>query len=87
MRTMSCSPSGRPWLSRPAGTEIAGKPAILTVTVNTSLRYISIGSARPFSPHAKAADGVVGVRMASTPEAKQVSKSRLINVRTFCARR
>ena len=38
----------------------------------TSLRYISIGSA-PFSPIAKAADGVVGVRMALTPARKQSS--------------
>jgi hypothetical protein len=36
---------------------------------------------------AKAADGVVGVRIASMPSAKHVSKSRLISVRTFCARR
>src|SRR6516164_9691060 len=84
-RPISCSPSGKPWLSRPAGTEMPGKPAIFTVTVNTSLRYISIGSARPLSPMAKAAEGVVGVRIASTTAAKQVSKSRLINVRTFCA--
>ena len=40
---------------------------MFTVTVNTSLRYISIGSA-VFSPIAKAADGVVGVRIALTPE-------------------
>jgi aspartyl-tRNA(Asn)/glutamyl-tRNA(Gln) amidotransferase subunit A len=35
----------------------------------------------------KAAVGVAGVRMALTPLAKQFSKSRLISVRTFCARR
>ena len=38
-------------------------------------------------PIAKAADGVVGVRMASTPALKLSSKSRLIRLRTFCARR
>ena len=86
-RPTSCRPSGRPCASRPLGTEIPGSPAMFTVTVKMSLRYISTGSARPFSPMAKAADGVVGVRMASMPSAKHVSKSRLISVRTFCARR
>src|SRR6516162_3322050 len=65
----------------------AGKPAMFTVTVNTSFKYISIGSTRPFSPKAKAAEGVVGVKIASTPAAKHFSKSRLISVRTFCSRR
>ena len=60
---------------------------MFTVTVNMSLRYISTGSAPPFSPMPKAADGVAGVRIASTPLAKQSSKSFLISVRTFCARR
>src|SRR5262249_22258057 len=41
---MSCSPSGKPSADKPPGTEIPGKPAMFTVTVNTSLRYISIGS-------------------------------------------
>ena len=68
---ISCKPSGRPCASRPLGTEMPGRPAMFTVTVKTSLRYISTGSARPFSPMAKAADGVVGVRMASMPAAKQ----------------
>ena len=36
---------------------------------------------------AKAEDGVAGVRMASTPASKASSKSRLIRVRTFWARR
>src|SRR3954463_3375333 len=86
-RPINCKPSGRPCASRPAGTEIPGRPAMLTVTVNTSLRYISTGSAPPFSPRPKAADGVAGVSMACTPLAKQSSKSFLISVRTFCARR
>jgi hypothetical protein len=38
----------------------AGRPFMFTVTVNTSLRYISIGSAL-FSPIANAAEGVDGV--------------------------
>ena len=40
----------------------------------------------PFSPMPKAAEGVAGVRIASTPSAKARSKSRLISVRIFCAR-
>ena len=60
---------------------------MFTVTVNTSLRYISTGSACPFSPTANAADGVAGARIALTPDAKQSSKSFLIRVRTFWARR
>ena len=63
-----------------------GSPAMFTVTVKMSLRYISTGSA-PFSPTPNAADGVAGVRIALTPLAKQSSKSFLISVRTFCARR
>ena len=59
---------------------------MFTVTVNTSLRYISIGSAPAFSPMPNASEGVAGVRIASTPFAKQSSKSRLISVRTFWAR-
>ena len=64
-----------------------GSPAMFTVTVNTSFKYISTGSAPPFSPTPKAADGVAGVSIACTPALKQSSKSRLISVRTFCARR
>jgi hypothetical protein len=59
---------------------------MFTVTVNTSLRYISTGSAPPFSPIANAADGVAGVSIASMPAPKHCSKSRLISVRTFWAR-
>ena len=66
-RPMSCRPSGRPCASRPAGTAMPGRPAMFTVTVKMSFRYISTGSAAPFSPIAKAADGVAGVRIASTP--------------------
>src|SRR6476620_1648672 len=85
-RPISCRPSGRPCASLPAGTAMPGSPAMFTVTVKMSLRYISTGSA-PFSPMPNAADGVAGVRMALTPLAKQSSKSFLIKVRTFCARR
>ena len=60
---------------------------MFTVTVNTSFKYISIGSPPAFSPMPKAADGVAGVRIASTPAANASSKSFLIRVRTFCARR
>ncbi|MND03210.1 hypothetical protein D3C83_229260 [compost metagenome] len=59
---------------------------MFTVTVKTSLRYIFTGSAcMSSSPTPKAALGVAGVRIASTPSAKTCSKSRLIRVRTFCA--
>ena len=59
---------------------------MFTVTVNTSLRYISTGSPLLFSPMAKAVVGAAGVRIASTPAAKASSKSRLMSVRIFCAR-
>src|SRR5207237_71074 len=85
-RPISCRPSGRPCASLPAGTAMPGSPAMFTVTVKMSLRYISTGSA-PFSPTPNAADGVAGVRIALPPLAKQSSKSFLISVRTFCARR
>jgi hypothetical protein len=53
-----------------------------------SLRYIFTGSdARFSSAMPKAEDGVAGVRIASTPALKASSKSRLISVRTFWARR
>ena len=70
----------------PAGTAMPGRPAMFTVTVKTSFKYMAIGSADAFSPMPKAADGVAGVRIASMPSANTVSKSRLINVRIFCAR-
>ena len=67
-------------------TVIPGKPARLTVTVNTSLRYICTGSALAISPKPKAAEGVAGVRIASIPAAKTCSKSRLISALTLRAR-
>ena len=61
---------------------------MFTVTVNTSLRYISIGSAPALLADAerrrrrrRRQDGVDAVRRSTS------SKSRLISVRTFCARR
>ena len=62
-----------------------GTPAMLAGTVNTSFRYILIGSSM-FSPCANAADGAVGVTSAST-RANTSVKSRRISARTFCARR
>src|SRR5436853_208462 len=59
---MSWSPRGRPWLSRPAGTASPGRPAMLTVTVNTSLRHISTGSSDSFSPMPNAAVGASQIR-------------------------
>ena len=61
-----------------------GMPARFAGTVKTSFRYIATGSSC-FSPAAKAAEGVAGVTIASTP-AKASSKSRLIRARTRCAR-
>ena len=80
---MSWSPSGVPSDDSPAGTLRPGSPAMFTVTVKISFRYISTGSP-DFSPIAKAGPGVVGVRIAST-SSNAVSKSRLIRLRTFCA--
>jgi hypothetical protein len=59
----------------PAGTAMPGSPARFTVTVKTSLRYICTGSASAISPSPKAADGVAGVRIASTP-ARRPRRSR-----------
>ncbi len=73
-------PSGSPSTDNPAGTEIAGKPARFAGTVNTSFRYIAIGSSL-LSPIAKAAEGAVGAKMQST-RAKAAAKSCAISVRT-----
>ena len=62
---MTCKPSGNPLELKPAGMEIAGKPAKFTVTVNISFRYIVIGSVI-FSFNANASDGVDGIKIAST---------------------
>ena len=67
----------------PPGTEIPGSPAMLTVTVKMSLRYICSGSPLT-SPMPKAGPGVVGVSSTST-FSNASSKSRLISVRTCCA--
>ena len=80
---MICSPSGSPSRFSAAGTDIAGSPARLAGTANTSFRYIASGSAI-FSPSPNAADGAVGARITSQL-AKACSKSRAISVRTFCA--
>src|SRR5579872_3302468 len=82
---ITCNPSGKPLASSPAGTDMPGTPAMLAGTVNTSFKYILIGSSM-LSPWANAADGAVGVTNASTLENTSV-KSRRINARTFCARR
>ena len=61
-RPITCKPKGSPCASRPLGTEMPGRPAIFTVTVNMSFRYISTGSALPFHlwrrrPKASSASG------------------------------
>src|SRR5580704_14899398 len=81
-RPINCRPSGKPCRSMAPGTEIPGSPAMFTVTVKMSFKYISTGSPPPFSPIPNAADGVAGVSMAWMPLAKQSSKSRLMSVRT-----
>ena len=58
---------------------------MFTGTVKTSLRYIVTGSSI-FSPWPNAADGAVGVRIASTFPKASV-KSFRISARTFCALR
>ena len=64
---------------------MAGSPARLTVTVNTSFKYMDTGSS-VLAPTAKAGDGVAGV--SSTSQRWNASaKSRAISVRTFCARK
>src|SRR5579859_4829623 len=42
-RPINCKPSGRPWPSVPAGTAMPGNPAMFTVTVKMSFKYISTG--------------------------------------------
>ena len=58
-------PNGKPSWDNPPGSDIAGNPARLAGTVKISFKYIWIGSSI-FSPIAKAASGVVGVRIMST---------------------
>ena len=72
-RTAGRSAAGRaagPARRGPPAPRCPASPAMFTVTVNTSFKYISTGSAPPFSPRPKAADGVAGVSMASMPCAK-----------------
>ena len=80
---MSCRPTGRP-SDRPHGTEIPGRPAMLTGRVQASARYIATGSAIR-APNGHATVGLVGATRASIPVPKAASKSPLIRVRTFCA--
>ena len=80
---MICKPSGSPSRFSAAGTDIAGSPARLAGTANTSFKYIDSGSA-VFSPKPNAADGAVGARITSHVSNAAV-KSREISARTFCA--
>ena len=79
----SWKPTGSPSLS-PLGIEMPGMPASDIGTVQTSLRYIASGSA-VLAPSAKATVGAVGVTTKSK-RSQAASKSRLISVRTCCAR-
>ena len=61
-RAMTCRPTGSslpPTLTKPAGTDMPGRPAMFTGSVNTSFRYIAIGSST-FSPIRNAVVGEVG---------------------------
>jgi len=60
-----------------------GSPAMFTVTVKISLRYISTESAEPFRK-SNAAEAFAGVRIASCPR-QRASRNRLIKVLIFCA--
>src|SRR5262249_16199244 len=82
---ISCRPNGVIPEESPAGTEMPGRPAMFTVTVKMSLRYIAPGPPDP-RPMPRAGLGGVGVNSTSTAS-NPVSKSRLISVRTFCALR
>ena len=62
---MICKPKGKPFVSNPAGTDIAGRPARLTGTVSTSFMYMSMGSVGGLS-RLKAGVGVDGVKRTST---------------------
>ena len=70
--------------ARPFGIEIAGMPASGIGTVQKSLRYIASGSS-VLAPSSNATPGLVGVATKSK-RSHAAAKSRLISVRTFCAR-
>ena len=78
-------PSGKLFLSFPKGMEMPGKPAKEAGTVNTSFKYILIGSFC-FSFKGNAALGAVGVTIISH-SLKALLKSSAINFLTFCALR
>ena len=63
-RPVSCIPTGKPAAVNPHGTLIAGRPARLALTVNTSARYIWSGS-ETRSPTRNAAVGLVGIATTS----------------------
>src|SRR5690625_3564034 len=64
---MSCTPTGSPPSDLDIGTVIAGMPARLAGTVNTSLRYISSGSC-VCSPSLKGSVGGAGGSRVATRE-------------------
>ena len=61
-----------------------GRPAMFAGKVQASARYMETGSLI-FAPNFQATCGLVGATIASKPAAQMRSKSRAINVRTFCA--
>src|SRR3546814_4058296 len=71
---MICKPSGSSSRFSAAGTDMAGRPARLAGTANTSFRYMASGSA-VFSPSPNAADGAVGARITSHVSNAAVKRS------------
>ena len=62
---MICKPTGMPsFLEKPAGSDIAGNPAMLTGMVKASFMYIFVGSVI-LSPNGKAVEASVAPIMTS----------------------
>mmetsp|Transcript_1508 Transcript_1508/g.6044 ORF Transcript_1508/g.6044 Transcript_1508/m.6044 type:complete len:247 (+) Transcript_1508:857-1597(+) len=84
-----CIPMGKPLaLERPAGMDIAGKPASDAGTVMTSAAYVCAGLSASTSESFGAVDTLDGVSNTSTPPPSPPNtfvKSSDTNLRTFCA--
>ena len=84
---------GERWLMIGVGAVIFALGLAVAFTLPTkytahSSLLVRLGQEYVYQPRTgNAAEGVAGVRMASIPSEKAVSKSRLIRVRTFWARR
>ena len=86
-RPINCMPNGSPWEFSPIGKLSAGRPANEIETVKISFNHMVIGfCCMDLSPMAKAAVGVVGVKITSHLLNASI-KSWRIRRRTFCALR